>query len=74
MDDYPLDRPLWGLAEVWGKCRQVKAEICSGESCIPCVILLLLYQGDIRLLTLPQSLFIQIIEYMHACQHSLDTI
>ena len=32
VDNYPLDRPLWGVAEVWGKCRQVKAEICSGES------------------------------------------
>ena len=32
VDDYPLDRPLWGVAEVWGRCKQVKADICSGES------------------------------------------
>ena len=30
--NYPLDRPLWGVVEVFGRCKQVKAEICSGES------------------------------------------
>ena len=32
VDDYPLDRPLWGVTEVFARCKQVKAEICSGES------------------------------------------
>ena len=32
VDDYPLDRPLWGVADVFGRCTQVKAEICNGES------------------------------------------
>ena len=32
VNDYPLDRPLWGVADVYGSCTQVKADICSGES------------------------------------------
>ena len=34
VDDYPLDRPMWGVADVFGRCVQVKAEICSGESLV----------------------------------------
>ena len=33
VDDYPLDRPLWGVADVCARCKQVKAETCSGELC-----------------------------------------
>ena len=33
VNDYPLDRPMWGVANVYGTCKQVKADICSGESC-----------------------------------------
>ena len=29
--DYPLDRPMWGVVDLFGKCDQIKAEICSGE-------------------------------------------
>ena len=32
VDDYPLDRPMWGVADVYARCKQVKADICSGES------------------------------------------
>ena len=32
VDDYPLDRPLWGVTDVFARCKQVKADICSGES------------------------------------------
>ena len=30
VEGYPLDKPMWGLIDVYGQCKQVKAEICSG--------------------------------------------
>ncbi|XP_064384536.1 probable serine/threonine-protein kinase DDB_G0271682 isoform X2 [Halichondria panicea] len=29
MEDYPLDTPMWGVVDLWGRCKQVKAEICT---------------------------------------------
>ena len=29
--DYPLDRPMWGVVDLFGRCDQVRAEICTGE-------------------------------------------
>ena len=29
--DYPLDTPMWGVVDLYGRCDQVKAEICTGE-------------------------------------------
>ena len=31
VDNYPLDRPLWGIIDVCCRCTQVTAEICDGE-------------------------------------------
>ena len=31
VEDYPLDTPMWGVVDVWGRCKQVKAEICTGK-------------------------------------------
>ncbi len=31
VEDYPLDQPMWGVVDVYGSCRQVKAEICTGK-------------------------------------------
>jgi len=28
----PVDTPLWGVADVYGKCTKIKSEIMSGES------------------------------------------
>ena len=28
----PVDTPLWGVADVFGKCTKIKSEIMSGES------------------------------------------
>ena len=28
----PVDTPLWGAADVWGKCTKIKSEILSGKS------------------------------------------
>ena len=28
----PVDTPLWGVANVWGKCTKIMSEILSGES------------------------------------------
>ncbi len=30
--DYPLDQPMWGVIDMFGPCKQVKAEICSGNT------------------------------------------
>ena len=27
----PVDTPLWGAADVWGKCTKIKSEILSGK-------------------------------------------
>ena len=32
VDDYPPDEPMWGVVDVYGVCKQVKAEIRTGES------------------------------------------
>ncbi|XP_064384539.1 probable serine/threonine-protein kinase DDB_G0271682 [Halichondria panicea] len=29
VEDYPLDTPMWGVVDVYGRCKQVKAEICT---------------------------------------------
>lgn len=31
LDDYKLDKPLWGVAGVVAQCKMVKAEICTGK-------------------------------------------
>ncbi len=31
VEDYPLDTPMWGVVDVYGQCKQVKAEICTGK-------------------------------------------
>ena len=28
----PVDTPLWGVADVYGKCTKIRSEIMSGES------------------------------------------
>ena len=32
VDDYPLDGPMWGVVDVYGACKQVRADIHTGES------------------------------------------
>ena len=34
LDDYRLNRPLWGFAGVVAQCKQVKAEICTGKTSV----------------------------------------
>ncbi len=34
VEDYPLDIPIWGVVDVYGLCKQVKAEICTGKLAI----------------------------------------
>ena len=29
---YPLDEPMWGVVDVYGRCKKIRAEICTGES------------------------------------------
>ncbi len=31
VEDYPLDTPMWGVVDVNERCKQVKAEICTGN-------------------------------------------
>ncbi len=31
VEDYPLDTPMWGVVDVIARCKQVKAEICTGK-------------------------------------------
>ena len=31
--DYPLDELTWGVVDVSGGCKQVRADICTGENC-----------------------------------------
>lgn len=31
VNDYPLDRPLWGVVDIWAQCKRVNTEIGSGE-------------------------------------------
>ncbi len=31
VEDYPLNQPMWGVVDVYGPCRQVKAEISTGK-------------------------------------------
>ena len=31
VEDYPLDIPMWGVVDVYGRCNQVKAEIYTGK-------------------------------------------
>ena len=33
VDGYPLDKPMWGVADMFGRCDQVTAEILTGKSC-----------------------------------------
>ena len=30
--ELPVDTPLWGVADVYGRCTKIKSEILSGES------------------------------------------
>lgn len=43
VDGYPLDRPLWGVIDVYGKCKQVKAEVCKGSIAYPITFSISLY-------------------------------
>ena len=31
--DIPVDTPIWGVADICGRCTKIKSEILSGESC-----------------------------------------
>ncbi len=31
VEDYPLDIPMWGVVDLYGRCNQVKAEIYTGK-------------------------------------------
>ena len=31
VNGFPLDRSLWGIADVCGVCKKVKAEVCNGK-------------------------------------------
>ncbi len=31
MRDFPLDQPMWGVVDVYGQCKQVRADICTGK-------------------------------------------
>ena len=33
VDGYPLNKPIWGVADMFRRCEQVTAEILTGESC-----------------------------------------
>ena len=32
-NDIPVDTPIWGVADIFGRCTKIKSEILSGESC-----------------------------------------
>ena len=32
-NDIPVDTPIWGVADIYGRCIKIKSEILSGESC-----------------------------------------
>ena len=32
VNNYPLGEPMWGVVDMYGVCKQVRAEICTGES------------------------------------------
>ena len=38
VNDCPLDEPMWGMVDLYNHCKQVKAEICTGEPCYNCVV------------------------------------
>ena len=40
----PVDQPLWGMADLQGRCTRTMSERISGESC-DVVLYLLLYMG-----------------------------
>ncbi len=29
--DFPLDQPMWGVVDVYARCEQVRADICTGK-------------------------------------------
>ena len=32
VDDYSLYKPMWGVVDVYGNCKRIRAGICTGES------------------------------------------
>ena len=42
VEDYPLDTPMWGVVDVYGRCKQVKAEICTGKLLLPSLHVLII--------------------------------
>ncbi len=38
VEDYPLDTPMWGVVDMYGRCKQVKAEICTGKLLLPSLL------------------------------------
>ncbi len=52
VDEYPLNETVWGVANVFGRCTQVKAEICSGK-------LTLVHSMCSHICSLPHSVQVQ---------------
>ena len=32
-NNIPIDTPIWGVVDMYGRCTKIKSEILSGESC-----------------------------------------